>query len=172
MNQRSTIVAVIGLLIVLGATNYTIWQRQAVVDSGQRVLLKLRPVDPRSLMQGDYMVLRYAAEVFPSQELRDELPPRGAFVVKLDGNDVATFSRLSDGSQLAGGELLLKYKQIDQRGEIRLGAESYFFQEGRADLFNSAEYGVLHVDQAGNSVLVGMADESWRTIRANDGDQE
>lgn len=165
MKRWSTVLAVIGLVLILSATNHTIWHRQKVVDSGERVLLELRPVDPRSLMQGDYMVLRYAADVFPPQGQRDGLPSRGAFVIKLDDNDVATFSRLGDGNQLASDEVLLKYKQVDERGEIRLGAESYFFQEGRADLFNSAEYGVLHVDEAGNSVLVGLADENWRIIR-------
>jgi len=168
VRSKRTVVAVIGLIAILAATNYTIWHRQQVVDSGQRVLLKLRPVDPRSLMQGDYMALGYADELFPPKGQRDKLPTRGAFVIRLDSNDVATFSRLDDGSPLGGDERLLKYKQVDAQANIRLGAESFFFQEGRAALFSNAEYGVLHVDAAGNSVLVGLADDNWRLIQAND----
>ena len=45
------------LLLVLAVVNGAILKKQAVVESGERVVLKLAPVDPRSLMQGDYMIL-------------------------------------------------------------------------------------------------------------------
>ena len=164
MNRGPVILAVLGLVVVLAATNYTIWQRQQVVDMGQAVLLDLRPVDPRSLIQGDYMVLRYAQTVFPPRGQRQQLESRGTFVVKLDGNNVAVFSRFDDGSALGQREVRLKYKQINLSGEIRLGAESFFFQEGQAEVYNAARYGVLHVDEEGNSVLVGLADDNWQMM--------
>ncbi|MCH9695151.1 MAG: GDYXXLXY domain-containing protein [Gammaproteobacteria bacterium] len=160
--------ALAGLIIVLGATNYTIMQRQQVVDNGQPMLLGLRPVDPRSLMQGDYMVLRYAETVFPDRGGRSDLPRKGVFVVTLDSNNVATFARMHDGEALADNEALLQYKQVDARGNVRLGAESFFFQEGQAALFDPARFGVLHVDDSGKSVLVGLADEGWQMISAPD----
>lgn len=156
--------AVVGLVVVLCATNFTIMQRQQVVDSGQPMLLNLRPVDPRSLMQGDYMVLRYAESVFPTPGDRGELPRKGAFVVALDANNVATFARMDDAGGLAENEALLQYKQVDARGNIRLGAESFFFQEGQAELFAAARFGVLHVDESGKSVLVGLANDEWQVI--------
>ena len=84
MNRTLAALAVLGLIVVLGATNYVIWQRQQVVDNGYPVLLDLRPVDPRSLIQGDYMVLRYAQTVFPPAEARSQLKPRGTFIILLD----------------------------------------------------------------------------------------
>jgi uncharacterized membrane-anchored protein len=163
MNSRAWL-AVAGLIIVLAATNYTIMQRQQVVDNGQLMLLSLRPVDPRSLMQGDYMVLRYTETVFPAQSARADLPRKGVFVVTLDSNNVATFARMHDGGNLAAHEALLQYKQVDARGDISLGAESFFFQEGQAELFNPARFGILRVDESGNSVLIGLADEAWQRI--------
>ncbi len=162
--MRRTLIAVVGLLVILGMTNFTIAQREAVVVEGIPVLLELRPVDPRSIMQGDYMVLRYNEAVFPPSGERDELPARGVFVVRRDDNHVATFSRLYDEGELADDEVLLKYKQVDKNGRIRLGAGSFFFQEGQAQHFDIAEYGVLHVDVEGNSVLVGLADENYKLI--------
>jgi uncharacterized membrane-anchored protein len=164
MMTPRTWLAVAGLVVVLGATNYTIVQRQKVMDSGQPILLSLRPVDPRSLMQGDYMVLRYAKEAFPAHGDRDDLPRKGAFVVALDSNNVATFARVHDGGDLRENEALLQYKQVDARGTIRLGAESFFFQEGNAKLFSAARFGVLHVDASGKSVLIGLADEARQRI--------
>jgi len=60
MTRKSMLLVIGGLALVLGVANYDIWQKQQVVDNGQQVLLKLIPVDPRSLMQGDFMQLRYA----------------------------------------------------------------------------------------------------------------
>lgn len=156
---------VAGLVLVVGAANVTIWQRQQVVDIGQPILLDLRPVDPRSLMQGDYMALRYSERVFPDMALQADLPRRGAFIVKLDHSNVATFSRLDDGSSLTADEARLKYKLRDNNGSIRLGAETFFFEEGRASVYNGARYGVVHVDSTGNSVLIGLADEQQQMIR-------
>ena len=97
MSRVATWLVLAGMVLVIGAANYTIRDRQLVVDNGQPILLKLRPVDPRSLMQGDYMVLRYSAEVFPDVAQATNLPRRGAFIVKLDADNVATYSRLDDG---------------------------------------------------------------------------
>lgn len=164
MSKASRWLSVVGLLLVLGVANYTIWQRQQVVDHGHTVLLELRPVDPRSLMQGDFMELRYANEVFPRASVRQSLPRRGAIILTVNENNVATFSRIDDRSTLAKNERRLRYKQVDETGEIRLGAESFFFEEGQADKFEDARFGVLHVDSAGNSVLVGLANEQHQVI--------
>ncbi len=172
MKRAPVVLALLGLVVVLGTTNFTIWRHQQVIDTGQTVFLDLRPVDPRSLIQGDYMDLRYAQTVFPPTDQRNQLPPRGVFVVMLDEHNVASFSRLDDGTDLDDNETRLKYKQIDQSGQIRLGAESFLFQEGQAQLFNDARYGVLRVDAAGNSVLVGLADENWQIIREPDEAQD
>lgn len=165
MKSPGNILAIAGLVIILGAANFVIGDRQAIVDHGQPVLLELGPVDPRSLMQGDYMVLRYHDRLFPPRSIVDDLPRTGAFVISLDENNVGEYKRIDDGSGLADNEVLLQYKLRDERGRIRLGAESYFFQEGNAQLFNAGRYGVLHVDRSGKSVLIGLADENHQVIR-------
>ena len=48
-----------GLAILVGI-NVTVWRFEHAMSSGETVLLELAPVDPRSLMQGDYMRLSYA----------------------------------------------------------------------------------------------------------------
>lgn len=167
MRIRLTI-AVIGLFAVLALTNFSIWQNQKIVDNGHLILLQLRPVDPRSLMQGDYMVLRYAEQAFPDKSLRSDIPEQGTMILSLDKENVATFLRIDNDNSLDENEVRLKYRQINSNGEIRLGAESFFFQEGRASLFNAARYGALRVDTEGKSVLVGLADEQRQLISPAD----
>lgn len=96
-----------GLALVLVVANQNIRMHQEIVESGTRVMLELRPVDPRSLIQGDYMFLRYAENVFPSSGVVEALPGEGTFVMALDANDVGTYLRMDDGTPLAANEIRL-----------------------------------------------------------------
>ena len=53
------IIAVIALVLILAGVNWSIYQKEQHLATGAVVYLKLRPVDPRSLMQGDYMRLGF-----------------------------------------------------------------------------------------------------------------
>lgn len=48
------------MLLVLGFFFFNIIKNESVLNDGEIVLLRLRPVDPRSIMQGDYMALRFS----------------------------------------------------------------------------------------------------------------
>lgn len=48
------------VIALLGAVNYKVQQFEDVLATGKPIVLKIAPVDPRSLMQGDYMILNYA----------------------------------------------------------------------------------------------------------------
>lgn len=148
-------VAIGGLLFV----NYGIYGKEMLIRTGEPVLLALAPVDPRSLIQGDYMDLRYAI----ATELENqEIPRRGQLVITLDENNVAGLVRIDDGTPLAPDERLLKYYFHEWR--VDLGAPSFFFQEGTADLYQTAEYGELRVDAQGNSVLVGLRNSDFEQL--------
>lgn len=169
MRRISTWLVILGLLLVISVANHNILKKEQVLDSGRQVLLELRPVDPRSLIQGDYMRLAYAENVFPAAAIIESLPYKGTIVLALGTDDVAIFSRLDDDSSLAQNEQRLQYKRILRRWgppDLRIGAESFLFQEGQAEVFADAQYGVLRVDQDGGSVLVGLADEARRIITA------
>src|SRR5690606_13659936 len=100
----------------------------------ETVLLPLAPVDPRSLMQGDYMELRYALE----SEIPDveALAPRGTLVITRDANKVASFVRVDDGRPLAPGQLRLRYFKRGRR--VALGAETFLFPEGEGKTLEAA----------------------------------
>ena len=107
------------VIALLGAVNYKVQQFEDVLATGKPIVLKIAPVDPRSLMQGDYMILNYAilsefqqSQVLPesneplesnepietveSNEITgiDESSPsekKAYILVHLDQNHVATF---------------------------------------------------------------------------------
>src|SRR5262249_61089767 len=106
-----------------------------------------------------------ARTALPPEAADESLPRRGTAIVKLDADGVAAFARLDDGTALVDGELRLNYKRRLYEHEVSYGADSFFFQEGDADLYAQAKYGVLRVDAEGNSILVGLADEHRNMLK-------
>ncbi|RKG85737.1 GDYXXLXY domain-containing protein [Corallococcus terminator] len=171
-----------GLALVLVAMVALVVQKETVLARGRPVLLRLAPVDPRSLIQGDYMVLDYAisqtwreGRVAPQEDgtevrLLDEngvgreVPQEdGTVVLRLDEHGVGQFVRYeTPGTELAPDELRLRFRIRNSR--MRLGAESFFFQEGHADRYAKARYGELRVTDSGTSVLVGLRDEAYQPL--------
>jgi len=148
----------IGLLFFF---NRSVWSKEMLLQRGQLILLELAPVDPRSLMQGDYMSLRYA---ITSDINADSVPPRGFIIVKLRPNGVAERMRVQDrNTPLHPTEYAIPYTAGSWT--INLGAESFFFQEGEADKFAEAKYGAVKTDKEGDLVLIGLYNEQLKQIK-------
>ncbi|MEO5816927.1 MAG: GDYXXLXY domain-containing protein [Gemmatimonadaceae bacterium] len=156
------VLVAVGLALALSAPNYAIWQKERLLASGTPMLLALAPVDPRSLMQGDYMRLDYA--VVRSLTEGKDWPRDGRLVVTLDSSGVARFVRRdAPNIALATGERLLRYRRRGTR--ISVGSNAFHFQEGDAARYARARFGELRVDAQGTSVLVGLRDASRVPLR-------
>ena len=151
----------VNLALLLVYFNYSIFDKEKTIADGKLVLLKLAPVDPRSLMQGDYMRLRYEIAEIQDQQL---IPKRGYCVVNLDNSGIAHKVRLQKNkTPLTNIERLVKYSQTDR--DISIGAESYFFEEGQSEKYATAVYGALRIDNDGNSVLIGLYNKDFKLIK-------
>jgi uncharacterized membrane-anchored protein len=151
-----------GLVLTLGVANWAIVQKERLISGGDVVLLELAPVDPRSLIQGDYMRLDYA--VTRAIGVQGDWSHDGAVVVQLGRDGVATYVRRHEtGQPLATDERLLRYRKRGNR--VRVATDAYFFQEGSARKYTAARYGELRVDDDGSSVLVGLRDGNRTPIR-------
>jgi uncharacterized membrane-anchored protein len=156
------------IVLTLGLVVGPSIQKERVLARGQTVLLPLAPLDPRSLMQGDYMQLRYQLEVEleraygqPFSELHDrrDIPRHGKLVIVVDDEGVGHFVRIDDGTPLAARERLLEYRLREDFGQnLRIGAESFLFEEGRAAIYEGARFGELVVSEDGEAILVGLRD--------------
>ena len=167
MHKHARWIILAGFFLVLAYVAYNIADKERILARGELILLELVPVDPRSLLQGDYMRLQYA---IGDAVTRDSLGGRGYLVYRRGPDSTATFVRLQDRPEpTANGEGVLLFRRrragAIRAGSIRVGPESYFFQEGRAEAFARARYGGLRVDEAGEVVLVGLYDGNRRIIR-------
>jgi len=145
-------------LLVLGAVNYSIYGKEETIRTGEVVYLELAPVDPRSLMQGDYMALRFRlAEHIEAAHANSTF---GATVrsapLSLDSRRVAT---------LAAGDAALRMGYRIRGGTVWLGTNAYFFAEGSAQRYSQARYGEFRINPvSGDAVLVGLADEALNRL--------
>jgi uncharacterized membrane-anchored protein len=143
------IVVVAATVLVLAAVNGSILAKERIRSNGERIFLELAPVDPRSLMQGDYMALRFT--IASQIEAQDDDDKSGKASVAVDERGVATLS--PDGT----GTLRLRYRL--RGSQIWLGTNAYFFEEGSAARYDKARFGEFRVDRdSGEAVLVGLRD--------------
>ena len=147
--------------------------------NGQSVFLELAPVDPRSLMQGDYMRLRFAmAQQIRANIPRSSLPGRkenheGHVLVKLDPQGVGRFHAIynqqeqeqSNHSETEQSLLKLQYRIRNSR--VQFATNAFFFQEGDAKLFNAARFGQFKVADNGELLLTAMYDKDLLLLGEN-----
>ncbi|MFN0161793.1 MAG: GDYXXLXY domain-containing protein [Burkholderiales bacterium] len=145
----------LGLLLILGAVNLSIVGKERLVAHGRMVLLELAPLDPRSLMQGDYMRL----DTRMARSLPTDLVMSGAHAVRLtvDARGVATAAAFDKGGGLGSNEARMVARTDKGRG-WHLGSDAFFFQEGTARVYEAARYGEYRVSESGESVLVALRD--------------
>jgi uncharacterized membrane-anchored protein len=150
---QSRALLAIAVVLVLGAVNWSIVAKERIKTQGDRIFLALAPVDPRSLMQGDYMALRFEIASNISAEAEGGAP------LFVDERGVATLN-----SSPATAKLYIRYRV--RNGQVWLGTNAYFFEEGSAGRYQRAKFGEFRIDRdSGEAVLVGLADENLKGLR-------
>jgi len=116
--------------------------RAAPLVTGQTVLVRVEPVDPRDLFRGDYVILSYPFSRMPEGRLEgmtEAEQSRGTYNKKLQGRTIYltlvpdsngvhhraekfTLVKPEDGLFLKG--------QMERYGRVKFGIESYYVQEG------------------------------------------
>lgn len=154
---------------VLGVAVLLLFNGMIIAEEHKRaglesVYLELQPIDPRSMMQGDYMRLSYsitdriddALGSAPSGERAE-----GKAVLRIDSNTVAHFERLYAGGELADDERLVQWTRTNR---VELGVDSFMFQEGHAEAYEDAAYAEVKFTADGAMMLVDLADEDLEPI--------
>lgn len=150
-------------VLVLGLVNWDVRGKEQVIAEGQPVLVPLRPVDPRSLMQGDYMALNFSLPPEVEAVLKASMAPTALVRATLDAQGVATVRGMADSrSDAAPEEILLPLKRL--KGRWVLVTDAYFFPEGTGRVFERARFGDFRVLPDGRALLVGLADKQGRPI--------
>ncbi|KQP21214.1 GDYXXLXY domain-containing protein [Pseudorhodoferax sp. Leaf265] len=158
---RAAAALVLGGLATLLVANLGIWRKEQLIARGAPVFVALAPVDPRSLLQGDYMRLAFA---IPHADDADPWDGQAMVVAQRDARGVATLLRLAaPGEALVPPEFALRLTPKD--GRWTLVTDAWFFREGEAERFAQARYGEFRVAPDGSALLVGLADAELQALR-------
>ncbi|TVP90183.1 MAG: hypothetical protein EA348_06720 [Pseudomonadaceae bacterium] len=167
MIRRHPGVLMFGWLLVILVAGYAIVGHERTLREGEFVLLELTPVDPRSLLQGDYMQLGFAIDrQLTNQQQRREtraLPPYVHIVV--DDQRRGRFLQVADWPAQEPNVLTLRLRR--QGGQYSVGPNGYFFQEGTAERYEPARWGGFRVAANGHAMLVSLHDEGLEALGAD-----
>jgi len=167
----------LGLMLILGVANSVILARENQIRHGTPVVLELAPVDPRSLMQGDYMTLRFQISTQIRQRLRGRNAPRlsGRLILQADDQGVHRLVNvvLDDGqngntaapSADEPKHIALNFRVVE--GGVRIVTNAWFFPEGQAAHYAKARYGLFAVDVNGRGLLVDVLDADKKSLKAS-----
>jgi uncharacterized membrane-anchored protein len=134
---------------------YLVYDRAGILRAGREVMLQTRPVDPRDLLRGDYVVLSYDISSVPAGPLKDTpVASRGASLyVKLAPNAEGFYQAVSVHQEpvpVSGDEVLIKARPTygDNCGssnrffcdqlQLKYGIEKYFVPQGEGREIESA----------------------------------
>lgn len=162
--MRNLLLLLTGIMVLV-LVNYSVWQRETMITNGRTVLLELGPIDPRSLMQGDYMALRFklADEAFPREKIGEMKD--GMLVLAVDPRNVGTFRRFADGAT-AADEVFLRYRI--RNGQAKFASNAFFFQEKQGDLYSLAAFGEFRVSPEGEAILVALRGADLQVLGPKD----
>lgn len=161
----------------LAALGYMVWDHERRLRSGTDVVLEVIPVDPRSLFQGDYVILGFPISVVKTWYGAEPVVGQDVFVTVVKGADgvwhYADFSYSGGATGVPGGVTLrgkidrvLRPASTDgsAMGEFRVvyGLERFFVPEGKglnleALVRDKKLSAIVSVWRDGTSALKGLS---------------
>ena len=178
------------ILAVLSITFFIVMiaRHEGHLANSKSIYVKLKPVDPRSIIQGDYMALNYhlyfgslppatvltdarISEPDESEHLKREYFYNQHSVisyVQLDAQRKVI--RTSFNPNLltaypnASATLVLKNPENTFEG-LYPAARSFLFAEGLESCYRDAQYAELKVQENGQPLLVGLVDENLQPFQ-------
>jgi uncharacterized membrane-anchored protein len=142
--RKVLLVTVVAQLVILVGM---IALRAAPLISGQTVLVRVQPVDPRDLFRGDYVILSYDFSRTPGEGIEGLSESEHGSWKKLEGRPVyVTLVPDSNGTHYRAEKVtvvkpahgLFLKGQMERYGSMKFGIESYFVQEGTGRAYEQA----------------------------------
>lgn len=159
-------------VLALAVVNVGIAGRERLIETGRPVFVKLAPVDPRSLVQGDFMRLNYELPGvgwtrWSGRGAEADREPlwgrRPLLAVTLDARGVVQSARmLTQGEARPPGTQLLEL--TPKAGGWTFVSDAWFFREGEASRWQPAKYGEFRVTPDGRGLLVRVVGEDLKPL--------
>ena len=126
--------------------------KETALRVGTEVVLQTVPVDPRSLLQGDYAILDY--EIASLQGSRRDWPVGQRVYAVLEEEGEVWNAERHFGTRPVGSQVFIK-GQVDRTGHADFGIGTYFIPEGTGHIIEGARdvKVVVNLDSDGNAII-------------------
>ena len=165
----SLILALATILIFVGLVAKNEWH----LHHSKSIFIELRPVDPRSILQGDYMALAYElnlqslkALAGSESEALDQVIFNYSSVpakVILDSQNRVVRTILDTSNSFAGQSLILKNPE-NRLQALYPASRSFLFAEGLAQCYQKAKYAEFKVNTKGEAILFDLRGEGLQPL--------
>lgn len=155
------IFVVLNLLLLMIVFGYSVIKEEKNLKKAT-FYIKTVPVDPRSLIQGDYMVLNY--DIAASARMEIGNIRKGYIRIKINDLKIAEFIRI-DEEYLppSNNEISIQFQK--NGSNIDIGVNSYLFQEGTGNKFQKAQYAEVIELKNGKLRLKNLLDKNFIKIK-------
>lgn len=159
------ILVFLNLVILLTLFSWSVYKEESY-QKMNTFYFATSPVDPRSLMQGDYMVLNYRVTDTALQFLRkdDKDMRKGYIRIKLNARKEAEFIRI-DKKLLPSVDNEISIAFTRNYDGIDIGVNSFMFQEGEGNKYSRAAYGEVILLKNGKLRLKNLTDENFKVLK-------
>ena len=170
-NKNHIIFAIVMAIIVL-VIGGLIYQQEMIIRQGEITIFETRPVDPRDLLRGEYVILRYAIESDKKiLEAVDGLEEGTKVFIELEENEQGIASVKEVFKEKPENiEGLFIIGEVDWRGVRFPDLEQFYVPEGSGRAIERAGND-LHVEislKDGKSRVVKLLDKSLEEIDPSD----
>jgi len=168
MNKNKLRVAVIVVIFLQFALVVgSVLSNELKLRSADEIIVRLAPLDPRSLIQGDYVILAYSFE----RDARKELRVNASESLRFPNNTVHVLLTPQDGEyifkdisvkkieEIPLGDIVLKGK-VARYSRINFGIENFFVEENTGrEVERNARFAKLKVTSSGEAFVVDLLEE-------------
>lgn len=135
--------------------NAQIFLKQSIKTQGEVIYFRLAPVDPRAFMMGDYMALNFEHNLrnYSNQNMQ-------TFIVTLNEHNIVINAEPYNNTTVQDHQRL-----FDIQDQLR--PDRYYFQEGHANAYEAAQYGLFRYVAPSQFLLDDLTDESLIAINPN-----
>ncbi|MGG1657906.1 GDYXXLXY domain-containing protein [Brevibacillus sp. NRS-1366] len=150
------------ILLQFAIIGYQVWNSESILAKGATVKLELAPVDPRSLLQGDYVRLAYTISSLPHEEFSAGKKIR--VVLRKQENGLYDYSGYYEQNGVWNKSYTAQPSDVIINGNtlgyerVEYGIESFFVPEGTGlEIERSAKYAIVKVGAKGDALLESLS---------------
>lgn len=152
------------ILLQFALVGYQVWTSETILAEGKTVKLELAPIDPRSLLQGDYVTLRYTistldqGDFYSGDKIRVVLRGQADGVYSYSGfyEIKGQWNRTYEPDS---SDVIINGSTIGD-SQVEYGIESYFVPEGTGlEVERNAKYATVKIGEKGDAILENLSNQ-------------